>query len=431
MPQFVVDPNNPGAIVANVATGGDVFGQKKKKKKKKKNDPTPVTTGGAASPAAPAAASGKTAAERRAEQRAAREEARRNRFNPLATPFKTPAQLREEAIRLAELGSPSEASLREEQAREEAGLTALTGALTGALGGVRTAQEAGLQGLGSLYQSIAGGAQQAGQSAAAAAGVGPSTTAAGATPVAVQAFPVLGAAIRGYESVAPVIGAQLLGGSRASLSKSLADRAARISSDTAKYLQQLQGLEYEKAVAQETARQNAARLGLSAEEMQFEQALAGEKLGLEREKVAQGWYRAETARQKANRTGNRNTDARNAKKDILGNLDKWTASDSGIGEFEISAADPTTPGGIVGPIKIQAADAESARERAKELYPDTFGQTTGAFNITYNGPAATAGRAPVSVWKPRVINYLMTVGGLTRAQANAFIKNRVAPAVGL
>lgn len=313
-------------------------------------------------------------AKKRAERRrAAREEARRNRFNPLATPFKTPAQLREEAIRLAELGSPSEASLREEQAREEAGLTGLTGALTGALGGVRTAQEAGLQGLGSLYQSIAGGAQQAGQSAAAAAGVSPSTTAAGATPFAVQAFPVLGAAIRGYESVAPVIGAQLVGGSRASLSKSLADRAARISSDTAKYLQQLQGLEYEKAVAQETARQNAARLGLSAEEQAFDQAVTGQRLGLEEQRVAQGWQRiAQSAVNAANRAGTDQAKRIRAmqrdllanRRDILGGGGGFTATyidSEGVKKIDISNAKTMTEAENIAKQSVGSAYADTVK----------------------------------------------------------------------
>ena len=410
-----------------------------KRKKKKKQDqqqsqqqPTTTTTTTAAT--APAASDGKTAAERRREaakkraekrkaEQAAREEARRNRFNPLATPFKSPAELRAEAIRLAELGSPTEATLREQQAAEEAGLTGLTGALTSALGGVRTAQEAGLQGLGSLYQSIAGGAQQAGQSAAAAAGVSPASVAAGATPVAVQAFPVLGAAIRGYESVAPVVGAQLVGGSRSNLSKALAERASRISSDTAKYLQQLQGIEYEKAVAQETARQNAARLGLSAEEMQFEQALAGQKLGLEEQRVAQGWYNAETSRINAMKTGNKRTDLKSAKNEILKNLTEWTSSKSGANEYDVTVDSITGPKSV----KIQAASPDAAVAAAVSRYPQTFNR--GTPYATYVGPVASAGRAPESEWRPAMINLLMA-NGATRAEAQAFIKNRVLPSLG-
>lgn len=425
-------PSTPATFADQPGAAAAIKKRKKKGKQQQSQQPTTTTTTTAAT--APAASDGKTAAERRREAakkraerqkaaQAAREEARRNRFNPLATPFKSPAELRAEAIRLAELGSPTEASLREQQAREESGLTGLTGALTSALGGVRTAQEAGLQGLGSLYQSIAGGAQQAGQSAAAAAGVGPSTMAAGATPVAVQAFPVLGAAIRGYESVAPVVGAQLVGGSRAGLSKALAERASRISSDTAKYLQQLQGIEYEKAVAQETARQNAARLGLSAEEMQFEQALAGEKLGLEREKVAQGWYRAETSRINAMKTGNKRTDLKSAKNEILKNLTEWTSSKSGANEYDVTVDSITGPKSV----KIQAASPDAAVAAAVSRYPQTFNR--GTPYATYVGPVASAGRAPESEWRPAMINLLMA-NGATRAEAQAFIKNRVLPSLG-
>lgn len=424
----------PGAIASNKKRR-----QKEKQRQQQQQQQQATTTTSSAS--APAT-DGKTAAEkreeqrkRRAAQRAAREEARRNRFNPLLTPFKTPAQLREEAIRLAEIGAPSEASLRAQQQQEEAGLTGLTSGLTTALRGVSEAQTAGLAGLGSLYQQLGGAAQSAAQSAAAAAGA-PIDIAPGTTPTAIASFlptaagPGLGAVVRAYESVAPVIGAQLTGASRANLAKALTQRASQISSDTAKYLQQLQGLEYEKAVAQETARQNAARLGLSAEEAQRDYEIAQANLGLRQQTVAQGWYNAETSRMNAMKTGNKNTDAKNAKKDILGNLDKWTAADSGIGEFEISAQG-LTAGDIIGPVKVQATDAASAEARVKELYPDTFGATTNRFNITYAGPAATAGRAPTAVWKSRIRNYMMTVGGMTRAQANAFIKNQVMPSLGL
>ena len=419
----------PGAIASNKKRRQK---EKQRQQQQQQQQQATTTTSSASAPAT----DGKTAAEKREEQRqreaarrAAREEARRNRFNPLLTPFKTPAQLREEAIRLAEIGAPSEASLRAQQQQEEAGLTGLTGGLTTALRGISEAQTAGLAGLGSLYQQLGGAAQSAAQSAAAAAGA-PTSIAPGVTPTAVQAFPGYGAAVRAYESVAPVIGAQLTGASRANLAKALTQRASQISSDTAKYLQQLQGLEYEKAVAQETARQNAARLGLSAEEAQRDYEIAQANLGLRQQTVAQGWYNAETSRMNAMKTGNKNTDAKNAKKDILGNLDKWTAADSGIGEFEISAQG-LTAGDIIGPVKVQATDAASAEARVKELYPDTFGATTNRFNITYAGPAATAGRAPDAVWKSRIRNYMMTVGGMTRAQANAFIKNQVMPSLGL
>ena len=40
MPQFTYDPNNPNAVVADVATGGDVFGQKRE---------TPAPSSGSAS----------------------------------------------------------------------------------------------------------------------------------------------------------------------------------------------------------------------------------------------------------------------------------------------------------------------------------------------------------------------------------------------
>lgn len=406
--------------------------QQQNQQQQNQQQQTTVTTSSSSAPTS----DGKTAAERReeqrqrqAERRAAREEARRNRFNPLLTPFKTPAQLREEAIRLAELGAPSEASLREQQAREEAGLTGLTTATSGALQNVVGQTQAGLRAFGDLYGRLGAQATGAAQSAIAAAG-GPTSVAPTVSPGVAMDLAGLSLPLAGMPAAALAIGQRLRGESQANLAKALTQRAGQISSDTAKYLQQLRGVEYEKAVAQETARQNAARLGLSAEEAQRDYEIAQANLGLRQQTVAQGWYNAETSRMRAMRTGNKNTDAKNAKKDILGNLDKWTAADSGIGEFEISAQGQV-PGEIIGPVKVQATDAASAEARVKELYPDTFGATTSRFNITYAGPAATAGRAPDAVWKARIRNYMMTVGGMTRAQANAFIKNQVMPSLGL
>ncbi len=422
----------PGAIASNKKRR-----QKEKQRQQQQQQQQATTTTSSAS--APAT-DGKTAAEKREEQRqreaarrAAREEARRNRFNPLLTPFKTPAQLREEAIRLAEIGAPSEASLREQQAREEAGLTGLTTATAGALQNILGETQAGLRAFGDVYGRVGAGATSAAESALAAAGaptsVAPTVSEADRARLGSQ-LAAYSAPLLGLPGAAQATGQRLIGASQANLAKALTQRASQISSDTAKYLQQLQGLEYEKAVAQETARQNAARLGLSAEEAQRDYEIAQANLGLRQQTVAQGWYNAETSRMNAMKTGNKNTDAKNAKKDILGNLDKWTAADSGIGEFEISAQG-LAAGDIIGPVKVQATDAASAEARVKELYPDTFGATTNRFNITYAGPAATAGRAPDAVWKSRIRNYMMTVGGMTRAQANAFIKNQVMPSLGL
>ena len=348
-------------------------------------------------------------------------------YNPFTERFKTPGELRAEAARLAALSAPSEEFLREQQAREEAGLTGLTGELTGRVQQYVGQTGAGLAGLGSLYGNVVGQARTAAESAAAAAGAAPGVvTPAQPSESVTSQLANIGRALLGFVPAAATTGAQLRGASKQSLSKALADRASQISENTAKYLQQLQGIEYEKAVAQETARQNAARLGLSADELAFEQALAGEKLGIEREKLAQGWYRAETARAKAERSGNKNTDARNAKQAILKDIDKWTAASSTLGEYDVSVELPVEG---VKTVTVQAPSAEAAIQTARQQYPDTFGSTTLTLNPLYRGPAPGASRAAESVWRARIRNYLMVAGGMSRKNADAFINSRVKPLV--
>jgi len=385
--------------------------------------------GGGQSAAEKKAAARKKAAERRRaaaeRRRAARERAR----NPLLRPFRSDAELRAEAARMAALGAPSEETLRGEQAREQAGIEGLTNALTGRISGFVGQTGAGLAGLGNLYGNIVGQARTGAESALAAAGAAPGLVSpAGPSEAVASQMANIGGALAGFVPAAATTGAQIAGTSRSNLTKALADRAATISGNTAKYLQQLRDDEYQRAVTQLTAQQNATRLGLSQQGQEFEQGIALQKLDLDKQRVAQGWYRAEIARAKAQRTGNKNTDARNAKQTILRDLDKWTSSASGLGEYEVSAE---FPGEGIQKVTIQAANADEARELARQQYPDTFGSLTNApINATYGGPAPGAARAADSVWKARVRNYLMSAGGMTRAQADKFINQRVVPSLG-
>lgn len=439
MPEFVYDPTKPNRLYLNTATSGQA---ESGANLPNPNQPAPSTTTSTPAPTGLSDAEKKRRAREKAKKqaekrkaaaaakRAAQEEAQRNRFNPLVTPFKSPAELRAEAARLAALGSPTEEALRAQQQQEEAGLTGLTGGLTTALRGISEAQTAGLAGLGSLYQQLGGAAQSAAQSAAAAAGA-PTSIAPGVTPTAVQAFPGYGAAVRAYESVAPVIGAQLTGASRANLAKALTQRAGQISSDTAKYLQQLQGLEYEKAVAQETARQNAARLGLSAEEAQRDYEIAQANLGLRQESNQIRWAAlaqsaanaAARATQKAQ--GNKAKGIQAAKADILQNITEWTdPSESATGKYEytIYYTDKDQSLKKVPRTIVAANSTEAARLGASDV-PDW---ARGTVEVE-QGSAVTETKPADFKLVARQMRQILMNEGMTKKAANAWIAANVSP----
>ena len=275
MPQFTYDPNNPGAAYINTATSGfSESGPLRKPKKPKKPKATTATT---TTTATVAAAPGQTAAEKAAARKAARKKAADERKaaaaaarNPLNQPFKTPNEIRAEAARLAALGSPTEEALRTESAAQQRDISGLSTALTGRLADLGSQYAATLGGLTSQYGQLAGQAQSAGESAAAAAGA-PTSIAPGASPTVATTMAALGAVPATYAPAAAMRGQMLGGEARAALTKALADRATKVSGDTAKYLYQLQQDEYQKAIAQETSAQNAARLGLSQQSAEFGQ----------------------------------------------------------------------------------------------------------------------------------------------------------------
>ena len=373
MPEFVYDPTKPDRLYLNTATSGQA---ESRADLPNPNQPAPPTTPAPtglsdAEKKRRAREKAKRQAEKRRAAQAAREEARRNRFNPFTAPFKSPAELRAEAARLAALGSPTEEALRAQQQQEETGLTGLTGGLATALRGISEAQTAGLAGLGSLYQQLGGAAQSAAQSAAAAAGA-PTSIAPGTTPTAIASFPGIGTAVRAYESVAPVIGAQLVGASRANLAKALTQRAGQISSDTAKYLRQLQQEEIDRAIAQTTAQQNAARLALSEQGQEFEQQVDMANLGLRGQTVQQGWARIDQQLQQdiAKAGKDRRKKIQSAKDSILENIKDWTGTQTvstGEGVYDVTV-DMGLTGGGPKVVQVVATSPEAARESAQNTY---------------------------------------------------------------
>jgi hypothetical protein len=299
-------------------------------------------------------------------------------LNPLTAPFKTPAQLREEAQRMAELSVVDENVLREEQRKQEAGLGALTGTMAGALGGYQQQVTGGLQGLGSMYERIAGGAQTAGSEALAAAGATPTGVPAVSPTVASQ-FANLAASTSGAVPAAVATGQRLIGESKTGLSRLLADRASRMSANMASFLQDLQRQEYEKAISRETIAQNAARLGISEADLQRRAGTDAARLDLERQRVDQGWARISLQAQSiADRAANREkteADKRQAgiraiQNDMLKTPNKYIrGSRVGTGMFEYTIRYFNDQTQRMESVKVTAASDRQAAEAAKAQMP--------------------------------------------------------------
>ena len=412
MPQFTYDPNNPNAVVADVATGGDVFGQKRE---------TPAPSSGSASTAtAPT-----PAPKKKKKKKKKPEKPTTPAYNPFTAPFKTPSELRAEAARLAALGSTSEEALRAQQAQEEAGLAGLTGGLATALRGVSEAQTAGLAGLGSLYQQLGGAAQSAAQSAAAAAGA-PTSIAPGTTPTAIASFlptaagPGLGAVVRAYESVAPVIGAQLVGASRANLAKALTQRAGQISSDTAKYLRQMQQEEVERGLAQATAQQNLARLGLSERELglKAQDVAFGQQIDLAKLNLAQQKLAAQIAKDNRSIGKDRRKKVQSAQQKILNNVETWTTGETGEREYEISFLDEM---GAPKSVTSYGRTSQEAVDRVKNSIPSN---RLSANQYDVLPGSMVEGRLGTAAVLAKVVPVLVNAG-MTRANARRWVINNL------
>jgi hypothetical protein len=331
MPQFDYNPAGPKTQVLGDPNSGKTVTLKKKKGKRKPEAQAPYKAP-KDQPAQGAASSGASAGGRGAGSGGGRGGNNNNQqsnapaaYNPLTAEFKTPAQLRKEAAELAALSVASEDILRQQQAREEAGLTGLTSALSGRLGDIAAQQRAGLQGFGSLYGRLAGSAQTAGGAALAAAGADPGL-AAGANPLVAGQLANLSAPLMGYQPAAEAIGQRLIGASQGALGKALMERSAQLSANTAKYLRDLQDTEIQRAISQGTLAQNEARLGLTAEENEWERQVdaariqqGNQRLSIQAQKAA-----AQIQKDLAKSTADAAKNIKDAKGDILLNVQKWT-----------------------------------------------------------------------------------------------------------
>jgi hypothetical protein len=462
MPQLDRPPvGSPGRdAFANTATGGSVVApfvstkerdrreqQRKENLAKQRADRAAAaantgsgsgSSGSGSSGSGAPAATGLTAAEKKAardkkiaDQKAANAAAKANKFNPLLGAYKSPAELRKEAADLAALSVATEDSLRSQQALQESGLTGLSTALGNRLGGLNTEYQATLSGLGNAYGQTAANTAAATNEQLIASGAPSSVAPVGANPALGNTIALLGAVPSQYATTAAATGTQLVGASRAALQKSLTDRANTVSANTAKYLQALRETEYNKAVANVTAEQNAARLGVDS---QYKAGMLG---------VAQS--RAETAAEAnvikresnaikaqiaaAGGTGAKAIKA--AQKGLLGSADTYVrgfTSASGDNTYNVTLK-PRNPTGDIKVVPIVAASPEEARTKAAGLYG-----TGGAGGPGSDVADVVLDRANTSTIAPtpqeviaRTIGLLTIAGMSPKAARSWIIQNIILP----
>lgn len=347
-------------------------------------------------------------------------------YNPLLAPFKTPNQIRAEAAALAALGVVPEETLRSQQALEEAGIRGLTTGLSGRLAGLASESAAQNRGILTGYQNLAGQAQAGGESAVAAAGGPAGMAPAGSQQVTANTLAALGAVPQTYAPAAELTGAGLIGQSRANLSKALAERSARLSADTAKYLQQLQSDELQRAISGATLEQNQARLNLSGEQEAWNQKVDLARLEQSNARIKQGWQRLanQAKRDAAKNKASKGKGLQSAKNSILTNYDKYIGDVSPTGKFEYTIyyqAKDNTLQRV--PRTVIAANESDAIKQATGMVPN---ESVG----TISAEQGKALLGPPSV--QQVINNVAPIlinKGATRAQAIKWIRMYLLPRI--
>jgi hypothetical protein len=294
--------------------------------------------------------------------------------------------------------------------------------LTGRLAGLGNEYAATLGGLTSQYGQLAGQAQSAGESAAAAAGA-PTSIAPGASPTVATTMAALGAVPATYAPAAAMRGAMLGGEARSALTKALADRATKVSSDTAKYLYQLQQDEMSKAVAQSASAQNAARLAQSGEAEAWNQQVDVANIGIRQQNANTSAQRAAASVLAASGKGAKAKQKaiRDMQKDILLKLDTWTAPDakpSGNKEYTIYYTDEVGKLQEV-PKKVIAANADEARRKAVVNVPEAAAETI----QTEEGKAV--GRPYTSAELTNQLVRLLVNQGMNRKKAINWVRANV------
>ena len=369
----------------------------------------------------------------------------RGDYNPLTAPFLTPRQLREEAARLAAMSVASEESLRQLQAQEEASLRGIGTALTERLAGYTQEAQAGMLGLGNLYRDIAGAAQTAGESTLAAAGVAPGEIPViGGDALVAGRLAGIGGALAGYVPAAATTSARMVGESQRSLGQALTERANKVSEATARYLTQLQEREIDRALAQQAAEQNAARLGFQYQQEAWNQQVDQARLANESQRIAQSQQRIELSALNAIEAAgaDKRKAIRSAKTDILKNKQDWLYSTGtgGGGTYKVRIDRGTVGGGRVDTEYVDANSVDEAIRKLQQQFPQTYGPLPAAqFVVTLDEARETTTRRNDEAVLRDLVPILRTAG-MSRAQAvrwvNANILGRsgsgatTAPAVG-
>ena len=349
-----------------------------------------------------------------------KEKAKATPYNPLYSEFKTPAELRKEAAELAALSVASEDSIKAQQALQETGLTGLSTALGNRLAGLNTEYQATLGGLGNAYGQTAANTAAATNEQLIASGAPSSVAPVGANPMLANTIALLGAVPSQYAATAAATGAQLVGGSRAALSKSLTDRANTVSANTAKYLLALRDTEVQRAISQGTLSQNQQRLGLSADDQAWDRQV-------DTARISQGWQRlAQSAANAGAKAGKDKAKAiKNTKAQILADVDKWTGPTIPSGKFEYTVY--YTEGETLKkvPKTVFALSESDAITQAKAFVPQSSAAT-----IT-----ADKGKAELVAGSAAQILNKITVQlvnqGMTKANAQAWVRQFVLAPAGL
>lgn len=391
MPQFTKTPGQKTMVVTQDPSGELTRTPTKKKKKPTPAAPTtaaPTTSTPAPSTKTPAASTSSsssaastpaaptTPAKTPAEIKAAREKANKakadkaaanaerlaNRYNPLMTSFDSPQEQARQASSLALLGQPSEAALKAQSAQQQAGIAGLTTALQGRLGQINTQNIASNAGLADVYSQIAAQGQAAGNTAAAAAG-GPANLAAGGNPTVASNAANLNAQTMGLVPAAGFQGNVFANQASSALTKALVDRASNVSSDTAKYLQQIQNQAYQKATGQQTIAQNAALLGIKKDTLASQNVYRQGQLqnAADSNQIKLMQYQRQVKADLAKYGGTSRKPLESAMKRILDQQISLTASSdkpTGLNTYQVQVVDPITQS--LSTKTVYGADAASA-----------------------------------------------------------------------
>lgn len=412
MPQFSADPLQPGSIYLDTATTkwGQVSHKKGGKGKGKGNGSAGKnTTSSAPATSAPAKDTGKSP-DKGGKGDGGKQQA--PAYNPLYEPFLTPNQIRQQAQKYATAVEPSASAVSQPYQAEQAGIQGLTSALSARLGDIAAQQTAGLAGFGDLYSKLAGTAQTAGTAAAAAAGA--PATAPGATPTVANEFARQAYAVTGYQPAAEAVGARLGAESMANLRKALVDRAARISADAAKYVQTLSDRELQRAISQESATQNAARLNLAIGQQDWKQQYEAAKIAQGNEALR---LRADALQVQVQKAANQYAPgtAKNvaaAQNSLMENAAKYTSAQqqpSGLYNYQIQIPSTDSMGNPTFKTQtIQAKDQAAANQIA---------QNVGASGAVQTGQAFTDVRPSRAQATARMVGILSPYMGQKRAKA--------------